>query len=90
MKTQNGYLLLPKMNYNGMNEFDVAYYRCMMALGEKFGVGDYNRIYKDSGKRGEIQGFEKELDKLWCNDYVVFRAVLVAYYKFMKEAIKLS
>ncbi len=32
--------------------------------------------------------FEDELNRLWDGDYVVFRAVLIEYFRFMKRILK--
>ncbi len=70
-----------------MNEFDVAYQRCMLALGKDYVEGTFSRIFKSSKILDEMLRFEASLEKLWDKDYVVFRAVLVSYFRFMKGVL---
>ncbi len=75
------------MNYSKMNRFDVVYSRCMGALNEWYKEGDFDKMSKDSKIWDKMLRFEKELDRLWDGNYIIFRAVLVEYFRFMKGVL---
>lgn len=76
------------MNYSKMNQFDVAYSRCMESLNKWYKEGDFDKMSEDSRVWGKMLQFEKELNVLWGRDYVVFRGVLISYFRFMKGVLK--
>ncbi len=72
-----------------MNQFDTAYLRCMSSLNDYYTLGAFTRM--ETGDKEAWQRmleFEDELNRLWDGDYDVFRGVLVAYYRFMKNYLK--
>ncbi len=73
------------MNYSKLNQFDVAYSRCMEVLGEKYIEGTFDKMSRDLWDT--MLKYEIELEKLWNGDYITFRAVLVGYFRFMKGVL---
>ncbi len=78
------------MNIRGMNQFDMAYYHCMMALNKNYRRGMFDIMSKDSNSKimDTMLEYEEELGKLWNKDYPTFRGVLVSYYKFMRGVLR--
>ncbi len=70
----------------GLSKFDVAYGHCMMNLGKWYETGDFDRM--SSELRDTMLKYENRLEELWGKDYIVFHAVLVSYYRFMKEVLR--
>lgn len=71
-----------------MNQFDTAYSKCILSLNSIYHVGDFDKMLKDSEVWDKMLRFEAEINKLWGEDYTTFHAVLVEYYKFMRNYLK--
>ena len=72
-----------------VNQFDTAFSRCMSSLNDYYIEGAFTRMEVGDKKAWQrMLEFEDELNRLWDGDYVVFRAVLIEYFRFMKRILK--
>jgi len=72
-----------------MDKFTQTYLKCMDSLNDYYTVGAFDWIETQRPESWkEMLVFEDEICRLWDGDFDTFRAVVVKYYRFMKDILK--